>query len=406
MTSQAKPIDGGLCAPKGFRASGVTAHIKNLASTKKDCALVVSDAAAVAAGAFTTNRVKAAPVLWDQEVCARGQARAVFANSGNANACTGETGMRDARATAERVAAGLKIAAEEVCILSTGVIGAPLPMDRILTGVEACLAALSPGGSGDAARAIMTTDTVPKEISLEVMLSGGPVRLGAIAKGAGMISPNMATMLCIITTDAVIDREILEPLLKKCVENSFNHIAVDNDMSTNDTVLCLANGCCGGPKLMPDTADYALFAEALEEICVHIAKALVRDGEGATKFVEIQVEGADDDGDAKKIAQSIAWSQLCKTAFFGQDPNWGRFACAAGYSGAALDPAHLTIWVGRVMVVRNGLPVAYEEADAAAEMAKRDILIRVSLGNGPGRCVYWTSDLSHDYVTINADYRT
>jgi glutamate N-acetyltransferase/amino-acid N-acetyltransferase len=399
-------IEGGVCAPKGFRASGVTARIKNPKSERKDCALIVSEAPAAVCGAFTTNRLKAAPVLWSREVCAGKRAQAVFANSGNANACTGEKGFEDARATALRVGAGLGLPADRVCILSTGVIGLPLPMDRILPGVDAAIEALSDSGGGDAARAIMTTDTVPKEMAVEVALSQGVARIGAMAKGAGMISPNMATMLCVITTDALIEPEVLDPMLKACVERSFNRIAVDNDMSTNDTVLCLANGLYGETPIRWGSQDYLAFAAALEHVCVQTAQALVRDGEGASKFIEIQVEGAANDADAKMAAQRIAWSQLCKTAFFGQDPNWGRIACAAGYSGAAMDPGQLTIWIGEVLVVQNGLPAAYEESDAAAAMQGRDISIRVSMGEGPGRCVYWTSDLSHEYVTINADYRT
>lgn len=401
-----KKIEGSVTAPKGFRASGVTAHIKNLASTKKDCALIVSDAPAVVAGTFTTNRVKAAPVLWCQEVCARGRARAVFANSGNANACTGTRGLEDARITAEKVAQCLGISAQEVCVLSTGVIGVPLPMDRIEKGIDACAAALSPDGGADAARAIMTTDTVPKERAVEIPLAGANVRIGAIAKGAGMIAPNMATLLCVITTDAAMEAGTLQPLLRRCVEVSFNRICVDNDMSTNDTVLCLANGQAGAAPLTPGSDGYTIFAEAFEHICVDIAKALVRDGEGAGKFVEIRVEGAPNAAAAKTIAETIAKSQLCKTAFAGSDPNWGRIGCAAGYSGVPFDANDLCIWLEGLEVVHNGLPSAYEEADAAARMQQREFTIRVSVGSGHGICTFWTCDLSHDYVTINADYRT
>jgi glutamate N-acetyltransferase / amino-acid N-acetyltransferase len=221
-----------------------------------------------------------------------------------------------------------------------------------------------------------------------------------------MISPNMATMLCVITTDASIEAAPLQGLLYECAEMTFNCICVDNDMSTNDTVLCLANGLSGVPTLKPGSKNYAMFAEALKEICLGIAHALVRDGEGATKFVEIRVEGALSDADAKVIAKSIAASQLCKTAFFGQDPNWGRIGCAAGYSGADFNSNRLCIWLGDLEVVHNGLPTVFEEADAAARMQPHDLLIRVSVGEGPGKSVFWTSDLSHDYVTINADYRT
>ncbi len=399
-------VDGGICAPRGYQAAGVAARIKGPQSAKKDCALLVSGAPASVAGTFTTNVVKAAPVLWCQEVCRKGRARAVFINSGNANACTGERGAQDARETARRVAGGLNIPEEEVLIASTGVIGVPLPMERVMQGVDGCLAAISPAGNGDAARAIMTTDTVPKETAVEVALAQGVVRVGAMVKGAGMIAPNMATMICVITTDAAIAAKDLQAVLRASVEQSFNRICVDNDMSTNDTVLCLANGQAGLPALEPGAPDFESFADALRHVCRHMAQALVRDGEGATKFVEVRVEGARGDGDARAIARSIAMSQLCKTAFNGSDPNWGRIACAAGYAGVAFDPARLDIWVGDLQVLTHGLPAVYEEAAAAERMRGRDIALRVSVGDGPGTCTYWTSDLSKEYVSINADYRS
>jgi glutamate N-acetyltransferase/amino-acid N-acetyltransferase len=398
-------IEGGVTAPKGFRASGVAAGIKP-GSTKKDCALVVSDFPAAVAGTFTQNLFKSPPVAWCVEVCGRGTARAAFDNSGNANACTGERGFADARSTAELVARGLGVTREEVCILSTGVIGLLLPMDRIAQGVQGCLDALSDTGSHDAAVAIMTTDTVPKEMALEIELSGGTVRLGAIAKGAGMIAPNMATMHCMITTDAAVDAESLRQLLRKAVKISFNQICVDNDMSTSDTVLCLANGASGVAVGALGSDDFAKFGVALMDICTETAKGLVRDGEGATKFIEIVVSGAASDEDAHFISRAIATSQLCKTAFFGEDPNWGRFACAAGYAGIPFDPNRLAMWIDDVQVMAGGMPAAYEEKDAAACMQKREFCIRVEVGDGPGSCVFWTSDLSHKYVEINADYRT
>ena len=400
-----KWIDGGVTAPNGFRAAGVAAGIKP-GSTKRDCALVASDGPASVVGVFTTNLFKAAPVLWCREVCKRARARAVFINSGNANACTGHPGYANSRVTAKWVAQGLGASPEEVCVCSTGVIGVPLPMDRIQRGVEGCLAALSETGSGGAARAIMTTDTEPKEAALELQLDSGTVRLGAIAKGAGMIAPRMATMLCIVTTDAAVDAEPLAGLLRQAAEASFNRICVDNDMSTNDTLLCLANGRSGVPLLKPGTEDFARFGEALTAICRKMAQWLVRDGEGATKFVEIEVSGAASNSDAKTIARSIAFSQLCKTAFFGNDPNWGRIACAAGYAGVPFDPERFDLWVDDVQLVKQGQVAEYEETDAAACMKKPEFRIRVCVGDGPGAAAFWTSDLSHDYVTINADYRT
>ncbi len=399
-------IAGGVCAPRGFRAAGVSARIKNLQTTKKDCALIVSDVPAAVAGVFTTNRVKAAPVLWTQGVCVRETSRAIFANSGNANACTGAQGLADAQATAEMVAEALDAPITEVCVCSTGVIGVPLPMDRIANGVSDCLTALSDTGGADAAQAILTTDTVPKEIAVEVPLDRGTVRIGAIAKGSGMIAPNMATMLCFITTDAAVRAADLRALLSDCAKHSFNCVCVDNDCSTNDTLLCLANGQSGAPLLEPGTADFNAFADVFLKICTAMAQALVRDGEGATKFIEILVEGAPSDGEAQLAAKAVAQSQLCKTAFFGQDPNWGRIACAVGYSGADFLQERLGISIEGLEVVHDGTPTPFEEAHAAELMRRRDLHVRVSLGAGPGRATYWTSDLSHDYVSINADYRS
>lgn len=398
-------IESGVTAPRGFRAAGVHAGIKP-GSKKKDCALIVSDTPATVAGAFTTNVMKAPPVLWSEEVCRRGAARAVFINSGNANACTGERGKADAEATAKLVAGGLRISPTEVCVCSTGVIGVFLPMDRIQHGVALSLEALSHEGSVDAARAIMTTDTVPKEYAVEVHLSTGVVRIGAIAKGSGMISPNMATMICIITTDAAIEAEDLDTLLLDAVESSFNCICVDNDMSTSDTVLCLANGESGVAPLEAGTEDFETFGAALRDVCQKMAKMLVKDGEGATKFVEIRVDGAETDDDAKTIARAIAQSDLCKTAFFGEDPNWGRIACAAGYAGVNYDPSELSLWLDHVQLVANGMAADYQEADAAAVMKKPEFEIRVTVGAGSGSAVFWTCDLSHNYVSINADYRS
>jgi glutamate N-acetyltransferase / amino-acid N-acetyltransferase len=395
----------GVCVPLGFRAGAAAGHIKNPGSTRLDCALVASDAPAAVAGMFTTNRVRAACVDWNAEICAKESARAVFINSGNANACTGERGMADVRATADRVAAGLDIPAEEVCILSTGVIGVPLPVDRLLAGVDDTVAALSESGGEDAANAIMTTDTVPKTLAAALDLPGGTVHIGAMAKGAGMIAPDMATMLCVITTDAAADAALLKAMLCCAADASFNRMCIDNDTSTNDSVICLANGR-SGVALVPDSEEAALFTQALTELCIELAKMLARDGEGATKLVEIRVEGAASPEDAAAIARAIGESQLCKTAFFGEDPNWGRFACAAGYSGADFDPADLSIWLDEVRIMEQGLAADYRERDAAAVMKKPSFVLRISAGSGPGSAVFWTADLSQAYVSINADYRT
>lgn len=401
-------IEGGVTAPRGFRAAGVAAGIKAIAG-KKDCALIVSDAPASVAGTFTTNVMKAAPVRWTERVCSRGEARAVFLNSGNANACTGAQGDRAVEQTARLVARVLGIEPENVCVCSTGVIGAPLPMDRIEAGVEACARSLSVSGSREAAEAIMTTDTVPKEFAFETALG---IRIGVIAKGAGMIAPRMAgpcraaTMLCVITTDATIGSASLAQALERAVAVSFNRISVDNDTSTNDTVLCLSNGQAGQPTIEPGTAEYAGFEEVLRTVCEEAAKALVRDGEGATKRVEIVVRGAASDREAEAIARSIGQSQLCKTAFFGEDPNWGRIACAAGYAGAPFNPEDLAIWLDDIQVLAGGQGTAYEEAAAAAVLKRGEFQVRVSIGDGPGKAVFWTADLSSEYVRVNAAYRS
>lgn len=397
-------VDGGVCAPKGFKASGVNAAIKPKA-TKLDCMLIVSDVEAAVAGTFTTNQVKAAPVTWCQRVCDGGTARAVFANSGNANACTGEQGVADVTATTAHLAKGLNIQANEVLVCSTGVIGVPLPMERIGNGVDGAIAALSDNGSGDAAAAIMTTDTVPKEHAVEVALSSGAIRIGGIAKGAGMIAPNMATLLSFITTDAALSPADLQACLSSACELSFNRICVDNDMSTNDSLIILANGQ-SGVTIEGGSPDHAVFQEALTSLCIHLAKALVKDGEGAFKLVEVEVTGAENDADAKKIANSIAVSMLCKTAFHGEDPNWGRIACAAGYAGIDFDATKLSVSVGDVCVMHKGGKADYLEEDAAAVMKAEEFTITVNIGDGPGRAIYWTSDLSKEYISINADYRS
>ncbi len=400
-----KTIEGGVAAPLGFTASGVAAAIKP-GTTKRDCALIVSERDASVAGVFTQNIMKSPPVFWNQVVCARGHARAVFLNSGNANAVTGEQGHQDVRTTVDRIAERLEVDGDDVCICSTGIIGLPLPMDRILSGVDHAVEALSRDGGLAAAEAIMTTDTVPKEIAVEIECSMGTVRLGAIAKGSGMVSPNMATMICVITTDAAIEPEFLQTLLRKRTVHSFNSITIDNDMSTSDTVLCLANGKSGVQIQEDAIADCNTFLAAFQHVCETMAKALVKDGEGATKLVEIRVEDAPSDESARTVARSIANSMLCKTAFFGEDANWGRIACAAGYAGVPFEPAGLSIWFDDVQLVEAGMPTQYREEDAAAVMKQQSFIVRVALGAGSGTAVFWTSDLSHGYVTINADYRT
>ncbi len=389
---------------QGFRAAGIHCGLKR--DDRKDMAVVVSDTPCQVVGVFTTNRVKAAPVLYDQALLAHSDAiaRAVVVNTGSANACTGEPGLAAARQTAEHAAQALGCAVDEVLVLSTGVIGLPLPMDRIDEGIRLLAERLDSGSWDDAAAAIMTTDTRPKLASAE--LPGGAHIVG-IAKGAGMIAPHMATMLSVIVTDAAVPSEMLDHALKAAVQMSFNRIVVDGDMSTNDTVLLLANGAAGVA-----IEDEAVFTHALRDVCVQLAQAIVRDGEGATKFVTLEVTGAPDDATAQRVARQIATSALVKTAFYGADPNWGRIVCAAGYSGVELDQFRLSLWLldaaGSVVMqlVAAGQPTAYDEPAAITLMQGAEWGIRLDLGMGDASTQVWTCDLSHDYVTINGHYRT
>lgn len=395
-------------APKGFRASGVACGIK--AGGALDLALVFSDRPCAAAGVFTTNWVKAAPVRYDQTLLARRQMgfRAVVINSGNANACTGPRGLSDVYALVETAGFLLGVPPEAILVMSTGVIGVPLPMDRLRAGLLAAVAALSEGGGEAAARAIMTTDTRPKMAFRRLNLNGVPVTLGAMAKGAGMIHPHMATMLALITTDIAADPDRLDRLLREAVEESFHRITVDGDQSTNDTVLLLANGASG---LALDARTEPAFREALTGLCVELAQAIVRDGEGATKFVEIRVQGARTRAEARRIARHIAASPLVKTAFYGADPNWGRILAAAGAAGVSFDPDLLSLWIRRgdghpLLLFDRGAPVPYLENEARAVFAAPAFQVILDLGLGEAEDWVWTCDLSHDYVTINGRYRT
>lgn len=387
----------------GFTVAGTHCGLKP--NGKDDIALLVSDRPCQAAGVFTTNRVKAAPVLYDQAILARPDAaiRAVIVNTGSANACTGAQGLENTRATAAQVAQIAGCASDDVLALSTGVIGLHLPMDAIRRGVTALGGMLRADGWAGAAAAIMTTDTRPKLASVQ---QGGYTITG-IAKGAGMIAPNMATMLAVIATDAAAPRDLLQRALTAAAGNSFNRIVVDGDMSTNDTVLVLANGASGAA-----VADEAAFTAALADVCAQLAQAIVRDGEGATKFVTVHVTGAADEAGAVAVARSIATSALVKTAFYGADPNWGRILCAAGYAGVDLDPDRLALWLldasgaPAIQLVEEGRPLDYDEPVAIALMQTPEWGARLDLGAGAASTWIWTCDLSHDYVTINGHYRT
>lgn len=397
-------ISGGVAAPRGFLAAGVSAGIKY--KEKKDIALIFSEAPAAAAGVFTTNRVKAAPVLLSMSRVAKGTAQAIVANSGNANACNGENGLRDARAMAEETARLLNISPGHVLVASTGVIGQPLPMERILPGIAAAAAALSRDGGPAAAEAILTTDTEPKEAAVRFTLGEKEVRAGAIAKGSGMIHPELATMLCFVTTDAAVTPECLQKILRHAVDRSFNMLTVDGDTSTNDTVLVLANGMAGNPVIADEGEEYRVLRDRITELCIHLAKAIARDGEGATKLLEVRVVNAAAEKDARRAARAIARSNLVKAAVFGQDANWGRILCAAGYSGAEFDPEKVDIFLNGLPVARNGCPLPFSEEEASRALAAATVEILVDFKAGPFQATAWGCDLTYDYVRINAHYRT
>ena len=401
--------NGSVTTPRGFVAAAVAAGIKQ--SGRPDLVLVAADRDCAAAGVFTRNRVAAAPVLLDRATLAANRAalRGVLINAGNANACTGEPGLADAREMQRLAATAVGAHPEQLLVMSTGVIGVPLPMPRVAAGVTALAPLLSADGGPAAAEAIMTTDTRPKRAAVAVELPGGRVTIGGMAKGAGMIHPDMATLLGVLTTDAILAPDVLDSSLREAVAASFNAISIDGDTSTNDTVLLLANGASG--VAVADDESRARFAAALIDLCVQLAQMIVRDGEGATRFVTLVVTGAESAADARRVADTIAPSPLVKTAFAGGDPNWGRIMMATGRSGAALDPARLALWVAApgalpLQLVGDGTPTGYVEADAAAVFAQPEFTVHLDLGLGDGAATLWTTDLSHEYVTINADYRT
>jgi len=396
-------VPGAVCAPQGFRAAGVAAGIKP--SGNPDVTLIVSDYPASAAGVFTTNRVVAAPVIVSREHLAGGAARAIAINAGNANACTGTQGMQDARRMAQVAAQLLEVPVEQVLVASTGIIGRPMPMDRLEAGLALAASELSAENGSQAARSIMTTDTRPKEIAVEITIDGVRVRIGGICKGSGMIEPNMATMLAFITTDAEVWPEVLQSALTSAVERSFNCVTVDGDTSTNDSLLILANGA-SGVRVTPDSPAHRAFCEGLLHVCTHLAKELARDGEGATKLVEIQVHGARSTSQARTVGKSIANSPLVKTALYGNDPNWGRILCAAGYSGVPIDQDRLALTLCGYPLVREGEPVEFDEAAVSQAMREPEVLILLDLGQGRYSSTVWTCDFSYDYVRINAEYTT
>ena len=392
----------GVTFARGFVAGAVAAGVKHDGTTRLDVAVIASTAEHChAAGVFTTNQVIAAPCVITKKHAARGHLRGIVVNSGNANACTGPQGERDAVAMASAAGELLHVDPHDVAIASTGVIGVPMPMDRI--GPAIARIRLSEGGWDDASRAIMTTDTRPKVAQRDLVLSGGAVRIGGMAKGAGMIHPNMATMLAFVTTDALIDSAALRPMLRSAADDSFNAISVDGDTSTNDTLLVLANGASG---VRVGTLDGPAFLDALTAVCLDLARAIVADGEGVTKVFEVHVTGAASENDARIAARTVTTSNLVKTAIHGADPNWGRILAAAGRSGAKVDAGRASIRIGGVVVFERGAPRPFDAAAVRTVFERPDIVIALDLGLGDAAARAWGTDLSAEYVRINADYTT
>lgn len=400
-----KIIEGGVTAPKGFKASGAACGIKK--EGKKDIALVVSNELAVCSGVYTTNIVKGHSLLVTIEHMKSGYAKAIVINSGNANACVGEQGYKDAKEMTSLTAQLLGCQVEDVLVGSTGVIGVPLNMPYIRSGIRTLAATLSEVGGSAANEAILTTDLVKKEFAVELEIQDKIVRIGGMAKGSGMIHPNMATMIGVITTDVNISRGLMDKAIKGIVKHTFNRISVDGDTSVCDMVVMFANGEAENEGIVvKEGIEYKMFVEALEKVCSELSKMIVKDGEGATKLAQINVEGAASEEDAYKVVSAIAKSPLVKTALFGEDANWGRILTAAGYSGASFDPNLVDIYIGDVMVCRNGCALKFDEQKAKEILKKNEIVIKLNLKKGVYADKIWTCDFSDEYIKINGSYRS
>ncbi len=400
-----KEITGNICAPKGFLVSSVHAGIRKN-SKKSDLAIIYSEVPAIAAGVFTLNQIKAAPVILTKNHLKQGLLQAIVVNSGNANACTGDLGMKHAEIMADSIADEFNIAAHMVAVASTGVIGVTLPIDKITKGIHDAAKKMCLDGKG-AAKAIMTTDTYPKSIAIEIEIAGTPVHIGGIAKGSGMIHPNMATMLGFITTDVAIDQPALQHALSLVNQTSFNMITVDGDSSTNDMLLTLANGMARNKLIDSIHSDeWKTFYDGLAFVCTYLAKQIAQDGEGATKLIEVQVDGAETETQAQVAARAVCGSSLVKTAIFGEDANWGRIACAIGASGASLNPEKLCIELGSLLLLNMGSPLPFEELEAKELLKENTVVMKVHLGVGDAKATAWGCDLSYDYIKINASYRS
>jgi glutamate N-acetyltransferase/amino-acid N-acetyltransferase len=407
-------ISGGVTAPRGYRAAGITAGLKP--SGLPDLALILSDVEAIAAGVFTTSYVRAAPIDYcRQRLQARASARAILVNAGQANAATGDQGWRDTLESANALAQELKIPADSILLASTGVIGQRIRMDALVSAIPQLVAAASETGSDAAAQAIITTDLVTKSIALETTIDDRPVRVGGICKGSGMIHPNMATLLAFVTCDAVVSTSLWQQMLSRAADKSFNQITVDGDTSTNDSLIALANGQSRTAAITEMGPEAEKLEAMLTAVCQYMAKAIARDGEGATCLIEVQVTGAPDDKAARQIAKTIVGSSLVKSAVFGRDPNWGRIAAAAGRAGVPFEQENLKIQLGDIQLMDAGQPLAFDraaasnylkQAAAGAYLKEDTVLISVSVGNGPGSGEAWGCDLSYDYVKINAEYTT
>ncbi|MGH2457792.1 MAG: bifunctional glutamate N-acetyltransferase/amino-acid acetyltransferase ArgJ [Chloroflexota bacterium] len=393
---------GGIASAKGFRAGAVASGIKKTGAL--DLVLVVSDTPATAAGVFTQNKVRAAPVILSEQAVRRASVRGAIVNSGNANCCTGEQGLADAREMAGLAARKIGATPDELIVASTGVIGVHLPMDRVRAGIPA----IDPAGDGGpaAARGIMTTDTFPKEHAETVEIDGRVITVGGMAKGSGMIHPNMATMLAFVSTDAALDPAFLRMAVRTAADASFNMISVDGDTSTNDTFVVLANGAAGNSPIVAETPAATVFQAALNTVAIDLARAIARDGEGATKLIDVSVEGAASVADARIAARGIISSSLFKAAVYGADPNWGRILCALGYSGAAVDPDRADILIGDVCLMRNGKIQEFDRDAAVARMVGPDVFVRAHLHLGSGSARAWGCDLTEKYVDINGRYTT
>ena len=398
-------VEGGVTAAKGFLAAGVHCGIKKK-NGKKDVALILSATRAAAAGVYTKNRFQAPPVLLTKKHLAGGYARAIVCNSGNANACTGEQGLHDARRMAQITAEELGIAPAEVAVSSTGVIGQYLPMETVEEGIRAAARELGREGGAAAAAAIMTTDLVSKERAYSHEIGGKMVTVGGIAKGSGMIHPNMATMLAFVTTDCAISPKLLAKALKYTADRSYNLITVDGDTSTNDMALVLANGAAGNAEITTENGNYHRFVALLQRVNTELSQMIVRDGEGATKFIEVSVKNAVSFKDGKALAMGILNSNLVKTAFFGEDANWGRIVSAMGQTEVEFDPERVDVFLGELPVFRDGRGLVFDEVRARVILAKKDIFVTVDMKMGGQNVTAWGSDLSHGYVTINANYRS